>query len=463
MVDKFETRADVTRRELDKLREQGWVTKAKNQVADPRWSKKATAADAVTAEVTIGVTFRTDGGGSAHQDHDVKGLLAINDLVPAPPCRVRVVALPRGASGPVTPHRAAAFDDLEGIDLLYIPGAPAAPTSQVSTTGGSVEERDFNRKTAPTGARPAGKNSGEKYDRQLREFNEFASRAPYELRLIEIARTRGIPILAICAGSWRLLESYGGKVRTLPITQRAKHKATQPGAAATWGLTHGVNLSTQPGGIVKSTGPAGGRMAEVNSTHWAVACMRYNAKRKEFALEAINPNVADPDTLIEIAAMADDPLAATVEAFESRYGAPTIGIQWHPETYLPGMPGETQGSPEGRMQAKQLFMFLVSTAMAAKSRKAGIAMILREENAAFAAMREAAKAAADGNSLKCQNAMERAERLLAAPKWSLRMRAVAEAVDTLLESARLASTKPVGAFELYRDASSKLRQVGIMI
>ena len=466
---KFEKQQQVVARELDALQKQGVVSKFRDQLNDPHWKKKLTLPKGPPPEVTIGVSFRTDSNGKAHSDHDVRGLLAVNDL-PGSPCKVKCIALPRGASGGVTPLRnaQAGLDELDGIDLLYIPGAPAAPVSQVATShdpAKAKEEREFNLKTAPVGARPTAKKAGDNYDKAKREFDEFASRAPYEARLINIARVRGIPVLAICAGSWRLIESYGGKVRTLPLNQRSKHKADQ--MADTWTLSHGV--ATKPGTMVggKSVGVGGSeqRLAGINSTHWAVACIRYNAKRKDFGLEAVNPDVADPDQLLEIAAFATDPLAATVEAFESRYGAPTIGIQWHPESYLPGMLGETQGSAEGRQQARSLFLFIVGAALATKKRRVAVGQSLTRESEAFAALCEAARTASRlasrGDETKTADLVQRALTLVPQTDWTPRMLLIKEAIDLLIESSK--AEGPVAAGNAYIGAMSKLKDLGMRL
>ena len=412
--------------------------------------------------VRIGVCFRTDSSGSAHADHDMKGLLAVNDLQPGPGCVVTCVALPRGAFGAATPPRDAhcGLSELDGIDLLYVPGAPAAPVSQTATSHHPTkakEEREFNRKTDPGDVRPTSKTKGDAYDKAKREFIEFASRAPYEARLINLARIRGIPVLAICAGSWRLLESYGGKVRTLPLAERTKHKAASTKASDVWALEHGV--ATRPTTMV---GGKGEKLGNVNSTHWAVACIRYNAKRKDFGLAPIDPAQADPDQLLEIAAFGDDPVSTTVEAFETRYGAPQIGIQWHPETYLPGMPGANQGSPEGRSHAKSLFLFIVGAALTAQRRRVGIAKELDREVRAFSALRDAVRAAQRGHFEIAGNFMKEAMSVLPRTLWSGRMEAASEAIRLIAEADDLTkSGQPVAAGNLYRDVLTLLRQAGL--
>lgn len=42
---------------------------------------------------------------------------------------------------------------------------------------------------------------------------ESEERSQYEQQLIKDARNRGVPILAICAGSWQLWQAFGGGLK----------------------------------------------------------------------------------------------------------------------------------------------------------------------------------------------------------------------------------------------------------
>lgn len=471
MVDaKFQTSSERIAKELSKLKGHKAVSKAKQQFEHCGLNRPVKERQPLPT-VRIGVCFRTDGSGKVHGGHDVKGLMAINDLVPGPGCHVTCIALPRGASGGTTPTRNAdcSLDELNGIDLLYVPGAPAAPVSQTATSvdpARALEEANFNRKSDPGDLRPEGKKKGEEFDKAKREFIEFASRAPYEARLINIARVRGIPVLAICAGSWRLVESYGGKVRTLPIEgpgpkvavrERDKHKTTSTSAEAVWGLSHGVNMKGQT-----MVGDRGGHLSTINSTHWAVACTRYNVKRKELGLAPIDPGGADPDKMLEISAFCDDPLSATVEAFETRFGAPQIGIQWHPETYMPGMLGEKQGSAGGRIHAQRLFLFIVGAALTAHRRKAGIAKELSVECRAFRVLVDAARAAGQSRYGIAAGLFKEAQLMLAREAWSGRMEVIAEAISLIVDADDdMVQGRVMPAAFKMREAQAKLRYAGV--
>lgn len=469
---KFEPYEQRTAAELRQLGEMGLVKKRLAEIGDRRGIFSHGGGKRQT--ITIGVCFRTDQSGAAHT-YDMDGVRAVNNTEPALPFEVLAIGLPRGASGAATPARVANFADLDGIDLLYIPGSPTAADSQVASTPATTAELrpihdaelNFNRAVAPVVVAPLGPKPSAKaqtahlqatatYNKQKRIHDEHTSRAKYELKLIGFARDRGIPVLAICAGSWRLLESYGGKVRTLAIEPRKLHKAENP--RDTWTVNHGVHVH---GGSMTAQSRNGHcrDLSAINTTHWAVACTRYyNSK-----LEAVNLKVADPDQLLEIAAMADDPIQATVEAFESRQGAPVVGIQWHPETYLPGMPGAGTGSPEGRKHAAELFRFMAYAAWTSKRRPGQVAMLSQAENLAFDKLKLAAKAASVSNLHRTDELLAEAGLLLRRDAWSPRMLMALEAIEAVVESITIAKKNPAGAGSLYIGARAQLRDIGVAI
>ncbi len=357
-------------------------------------------------ELRIGVSFRTDGNGKAHVEHDLKAIESLNQLKnkngdPLFPFKIVPVTLPVGASGPVTPPRDATWSDLDNINLLYIPGAPTASDIQVGSSSPSSpshqEELNLNRPVRPEPPsmpeEPIApeslaskkqqnryKSQLEQYKKQLDEYQrqlaqyetqiakyeringEHQSRSAYELRLLDMARARGIPIMAVCAGSWRLLELYGGEVRTLRRSHsRDQHKASNP--AQTWKLEHELRLmdgkvlsqltETQEGGDSKITG--------INSTHWAAPTYDDTPEGRK-----LRSGIGVPSRWLSISA--EDPDTLTVEAFESRYGVPVMGLQWHPEAYLPGMPGEMSGTEEARTLSYAIFEYMVFSAQTAQQR-----------------------------------------------------------------------------------------------
>jgi len=453
--------------------------------------------------IRIGVTFRTDGNGTAH-DYDCKAITAINQLVgkngrPRFPFQVIPVTLPKGARGATTPQRGAKWSDLDDIDLLYVPGAPTANDTQEGSSSSEAlyaEERDLNRLERPV-RKPKEKDDvfQARLDKYLRIHGEHVSRAAYELRLLGIAKNRGIPILAVCAGSWRLLESFGGKVRTLEIEPRGRHKAKE--TKDTWKITNALNMvggktlvqlmlskryqeMRPPSGVpmITVTSPEGetrllSTVEGVNSTHWAVASTSRSPEIRlttpegvsrvlvEHGPQTLAPGTDDPSRLLEISALDVD--TDTVEAFESLYGAPTMGIQWHPESYLPGMPSDLDAPPDAKAISLALFEFMVFAAQT-RRRRTNLGAVLNLEGQAFVLLCESVKLCAAKQYVGAGNAYIGATRLLPRDKWSARMMAVDEVLEMLDACEKeLRSMRPVGAGLLYRHAQTRMREYGVAI
>lgn len=315
--------------------------------------------------IRVGVSFRIDQSGKAHSDYDVPSIKAAQSLFPG--AVIEVVPLPRSASGSAIPDRTLNWQDLDGIDMIYIPGSPSANSTQIGTSTDKVknaEERSFN---VPT--------------KSLQQ-NEHASRSKYELGLINMARTRGIPLLAVCAGSWRLLEGYGGVVRTLPEGQREKHKAKEP--SNTWKIDHGVKISrgSMLHGIIGFKG-----LAHTNSTHWAVAAedrndasgIQVRKNKLKIQVRTRKEDEEDPNNMLQVVARTAGIGAGvnTVEAFETKFGTPHIGIQWHPESNLPGMPGRDTATKQHQLASDRLFKAMLTSANAFSGKRDTMAELTR--------------------------------------------------------------------------------------
>jgi gamma-glutamyl-gamma-aminobutyrate hydrolase PuuD len=478
---------EQTIKELAKLREWKLVS----------GGVKKSIPGAITDVVNVGVAFRTDQRGEAHKDWDCKAIQQMNSLKnrsgkPLFPFRIVPVTLPRGASGEETPERVAKWSDLDDIHLLYIPGAPCANDTQEGSSsdpGLRQEEYGFNRLELPV-KQPKEKNAQfeARMTKYLRAHGEHVSRAGYELRLLGIARNRGIPILAVCAGSWRLLESYGGKVRTLELGQRARHKAVN--VKNTWNLENSIRLVgaktliklmmakkrqmdtpeillTPPGNGAKTTLVAPTKTVRgVNSTHWAVASTTPRIPLTTPQGETstlVEPTLArgakDPTEGLEISAWDVD--TDTVEAFESLYGAPTMGIQWHPEGYLPGMAGETSGTEDAQVISKALFELMGYAAITAK-RRGELGVALNLEVRAFKMLCDCARYLA-AEDVRAKSAYADATKLLPQTRWSARMDAVDECIHDLQKVLVEGSATPVSAGNLYIDVRGRLREYGVTI
>lgn len=164
------------------------------------------------------------------------------------------------------------------------------------------------------------------YSRQLYDKDRIS----FENEIIKNACLTGQPILAICAGSWTLWQSFGGTLKEVEhhVYSSMPYLVTDGGVGNNKQI-HEVTLlnNTIVSGVMNrniQTNP------EVNSVHWMA------------------PNETNIPNMLEICAHSRHSLQHdvlnrqgnimvpennTVEAFETKYGAPMIGIQWHPECY----------------------------------------------------------------------------------------------------------------------------------
>lgn len=339
-------------------------------------------------KIKIGVSVRPDNRGNAHTS-DVNAVAACGKLFADPvvygkgTLRVTVEVVPIPDARNPSNGRMLADDrtkflntsrfktQLGGIDLLYIPGAPVAPSTQRTDEHGMKATRGF-------------------------KYYESVSRDPFETALIEKAMTLGIPVLAVCAGSWRLLETFGGEVRELNEEEYALH------GKRGWAGSHGLEADTTKRGLIpdamieakapsqeaKKTArnafsdPEKGRPASytssgANTTHWAVANTITTDKGKQ-ELKRHDKGMRTPADLLDV--MVTEPGTQTVEAFESKFGAPIIGTQWHPESFNPGMKGLKEKYKDNDMVefSQKIFRTMVLAAVASKYRRRSVVPSLKE-------------------------------------------------------------------------------------
>ncbi|MFC5803405.1 gamma-glutamyl-gamma-aminobutyrate hydrolase family protein [Streptomyces formicae] len=377
---------------------------------------------AAEGPVAVGIAYRTDGRGAVHESHDAASVRAIAQVSEVGPGEkedhaalgTTAVALPLGAeawkekTGERDQSPAAIRESLRDVDAILIPGAPNANTSQVASERGVPEDAYFKRPwEAPAPANEKAKDAKKRTENAERARNEHDSRSRYEVALIEQAKNLGIPVLALCAGSWRLLEAYGGEVETLPAAERGMHTAAptegaRPTAEQTWGVRHDVEIVA---GTELDSALGNVPLAPVTTTHWAVAgtegtgenerlrqgaAARDNSRRvREGDQDAVDRNPADA-LQVSAWAPAGPHHPRTVEGFESRSGAPVMGLQWHPETHLPGMPGRSAGGQDDPAvpMSERIFAHMGQAALTARNRRRLVAQ-LRDVQEAMARGSEA--------------------------------------------------------------------------
>lgn len=338
---------------IDRLAAQ--VIKASN--SSVQFSKGSASGD-----VHIGIIYRPDNFGAGHALYDkppVRTMSQLNPMIGEP------ITLPKSLSNinftrnnkedaqkskEVIQRRQEAFQQpahehnsgLSEVHGLFIPGAPSAVHSQ---QGEAINIPSQNSK-------------------HKSKRNELDSRAQFEHRSIAEARLHGKPVLAICAGAWRLAEAYGGCTETFGGSELKKHYS--PGAD-TMNVGHDVDITlshTNLSGTMPKKDEHGyngqpsamrdDKLRWVNTTHWASVKANEDGTLAS-ALETPTPTPAPglrelqnqsklPTTPSELIITATS--EGKVEAFETRHGAPVMGVQWHPEAYLPGMSGRDPISQE---------------------------------------------------------------------------------------------------------------------
>lgn len=167
-------------------------------------------------------------------------------------------------------------------------------------------------------------------------------REQFELKLISMAKHRGIPLLAVCAGSWRLTNAYGAKTYVVKEDVRLHEN---------WDAArHPDNLTLlKPGSVLQQIHVAAQRNKDikfiegkalktlerreqpnrnflpqylkVNTTHWRVSPQPETQHGTEF------------HRTFETAAI--DLKHGTVESYEFKHGAPVLAVQFHPEYVIP--------------------------------------------------------------------------------------------------------------------------------
>jgi gamma-glutamyl-gamma-aminobutyrate hydrolase PuuD len=205
---------------------------------------------------------------------------------------------------------------LKGVDAIYIPGAAFDPSENYR-----LDPTDYKPKESPD-----------------------PRREQFELALIQKARERGIPVLAVCAGSWRLANAFGGKTVALSPDETKIHDqwerlrenvhdiSVQPDTYldAVRREAQRYEAKPTPKGsplplqkeLQKTSNPTKDNNVKlvVNSTHWR-------------AVHHVNGEVTGAPEL-QVSATDGSNIA---EAIEPKYPghAPMIGVQFHPEYIIP--------------------------------------------------------------------------------------------------------------------------------
>jgi gamma-glutamyl-gamma-aminobutyrate hydrolase PuuD len=306
-------------------------------------------------KVKVGVAWRRDGNNEGHA-----GDLAVFQH----PSLVNEVEVYTLAWAGATTAPNLNKGELKNMDLLVIPGGPHANATQIPVVGQSVAKEAQGSSAVYAGAR-----------------------AKSELDLIEQARTLGMPILALCGGSWRLVQNYGGSTVELAAVD-ANGKLLIHGSNPQAQSRHAANmdnvktefkhpLSIKPGSLLEdATGRAqkpGSKPLppmQANSVHWAAVRTQVMGSRPGLPAQ---PFEVVPNNMLRMSAK-DPSTLATSEAVESQHGAPVIGVQWHPEYQLPVNGGKQAAS---RLANLNLLQWMIKAGRAYRAHRDAMAEMLK--------------------------------------------------------------------------------------
>lgn len=163
---------------------------------------------------------------------------------------------------------------------------------------------------------------------------QLAPRSSQNNILIRDAINRGKPILAVCGGSWALWQYFGGEL--VPVKDHCS--ARMPSINRLGKVGYNIQIH---------------RITLEEKGHILKGAMRYEQNRDRNPNPAVNsvhwlsPGGDVPDMFDVSARSQHDPALApmgrhqaqmhpeegTIECFESRSGAPILGVVWHPEAY----------------------------------------------------------------------------------------------------------------------------------
>jgi gamma-glutamyl-gamma-aminobutyrate hydrolase PuuD len=178
-------------------------------------------------------------------------------------------------------------------------------------------------------------------------------REQHERTLLQEARLSGRPVFAVCGGSWRVLEAFGGQTRQLNSkTHQSRQMPYLKKDGSVGGgkniREHGVEFSDSSMLAGAMRGSHGTLPTNVNSVHWAAADERRPGELTRVErLGAVDHRVGPQMLSVAARGVTDShrpyvgvrgPELAqraphSVEAFETVHGAPVVAVQWHPEAY----------------------------------------------------------------------------------------------------------------------------------
>jgi len=189
---------------------------------------------------------------------------------------------------------------------------------------------------------------------RVRAVEDEPIRLVHEYQVIRSALNRGQPILAVCAGTWRVweqmvvwtkypnemnlfarnLSDWHEKNKTLVDVKDHNYnggmiRLDSQGIQAVYNVQiH--DIVVQPNSMVGAPLKSQNYRTTANSVHWKAVNPQKGPKNVTVsAISATNPSLQKKSRQGEWM----QPEKDVAEAFESTFGAPIMGLQWHPEGY----------------------------------------------------------------------------------------------------------------------------------
>jgi gamma-glutamyl-gamma-aminobutyrate hydrolase PuuD len=239
-------------------------------------------------------------------------------------------------------------DYLSQVDMVYIPGSSFDPEAEHCV--------DHPKNGSPD-----------------------VRRERFEIQIIKRAKEHGIPVLAVCAGSWRLANVFGGKTIGLPPQEVAMHEKwdgirdmTEPTELMEGSSLHHIHLNAQQNrSIVYQDGRAERELAITKDKYqnFNKGILKVNTTHTRVSLKPED----QPNTAFHrfFKTSAIDQMTKTVEAFESEYGVPMMGVQFHPEYAIPALRDANGGGREVEdyKTHRSILTAFVQAGLAYKSKK----------------------------------------------------------------------------------------------
>ena len=278
------------------------------------------------AETAIEIPFRNDGNGKgAYYDHKTIRSISGRSTVASVPPGYNMLCLEQFNKELIW-CRNVTIDQSQKIDRLPKEvGLPQKITSKYPESSGLLVITGHSE-------RPKDK-----------KFHD--DRINHEMIVLRHAILTGRPVIGICAGSWKLADAHAA-VSTCNENNKAEyympvdHQIGQmpsfnsDGSIAFNHQVHSVSVDKDSllASAMKITERSNmDKPVSVNSVHWL--SLKSEKLPKTLVTSAKSKKIKHYQPIEYKTERILQPEDDCVEAFESKFGAPCIGIQWHPEAY----------------------------------------------------------------------------------------------------------------------------------